>query len=153
MVHLKSVKSPCVGVCSTGIGDSVCRGCKRYMHEIVDWNAYSAEERASVIGRISNLVQQVAEPVIEIVDVEQFHQALKYQHVRFDELAGPYVWLLELLKVGASSIESLEPFACRIRPAFASRSLIELREQIDKDFFTLSQVHYERYFPQHKSKS
>jgi len=124
VVHLKSVKSPCVGVCSTGIGDSVCRGCKRYMHEIVDWNAYSAEERASVIGRISNLVQQVAEPVIEIVDVEQFHQALKYQHVRFDELAGPYVWLLE-----------------------------ELREQIDKDFFTLSQVHYERYFPQHKSKS
>lgn len=123
------------------------------MHEIVDWNAYAPEERALVIGRISTLIQQVAEPVIEIVDLDQFHQALKYQHVRFDELAGPYVWLLELLKVGASTIESLEPFACRIRPAYAGRSLIDIREQIDKDFFTLSEVHYERYFAHCKPKS
>ncbi|HMW48455.1 MAG TPA: DUF1289 domain-containing protein, partial [Cellvibrionaceae bacterium] len=23
------VRTPCIGVCSTGIGDVVCRGCKR----------------------------------------------------------------------------------------------------------------------------
>lgn len=146
MVHFKRVKSPCVGVCSTGIGDSVCRGCKRFMHEVIDWNSYSAEEQATVIGRISQLVRQVSEPIIQIKDQAALLEALRYQHVRFDELAGPYVWILELLKVGASTLKGLDDFGCEITPAYQSWSLVEIREQIDRDFFTLSQVHYERYF-------
>lgn len=143
---MNRVKSPCVGICSTGIGDSVCRGCKRYMHEIIDWNGFSETQRRAIIQRISLLVQQVAEPVIEIVDMDQLKSGLAYQHVRYDALAGPYVWLLELLKVGASRIQSLAPFGCRLRPAYQAWSLERVRDQIDKDFFTLSDVHYQRYF-------
>ncbi|MEM9624509.1 MAG: DUF1289 domain-containing protein, partial [Pseudomonadota bacterium] len=33
-------RTPCVGICSTTYGDLVCRGCKRFAHEIVQWNAY-----------------------------------------------------------------------------------------------------------------
>lgn len=116
------------------------------MHEIIDWNAYSDAERAAVIGRISSLVRQVAEPLVEIIDEAQLCEALRYHNIRFDELAGPYVWLLELLKVGATTLDNLDSFACRLKPGYASWSLLEIREQIDKDFYTLSEVHYERYF-------
>lgn len=153
MVQIKTVKSPCVGVCSTGIGDSVCRGCKRFMHEIIDWNGFSDAEQQAVIGRLSSLIRQVAEPVVEIQDVEQFRQALIYQNVRFDEAAGPYLWLLELLKVGASTIESLEAYACRVKPPYTDWPLVKIRDQIDKDFYTLSEVHYERYFSARITKS
>jgi predicted Fe-S protein YdhL (DUF1289 family) len=36
--------TPCIGVCSTGIGDVVCRGCKRYAQEVIHWNGYSEQQ-------------------------------------------------------------------------------------------------------------
>ena len=42
--------TPCVGICSTTYGDLVCRGCKRFAHEIVEWNGYDESQRA-VVGR------------------------------------------------------------------------------------------------------
>ena len=43
-----AVKTPCVGLCSTTYGDLVCRGCKRFSHEIVNWNRYGDEEKTAV---------------------------------------------------------------------------------------------------------
>ena len=47
------IKTPCVGLCSTVYGDLVCRGCKRFHHEVVNWNAYSDEEKRAVWRRIT----------------------------------------------------------------------------------------------------
>ena len=41
----KSLKTPCIGVCSTVFGDDVCRGCKRFQHEVIQWNSYSDPEK------------------------------------------------------------------------------------------------------------
>ncbi len=142
----QKTRSPCIGVCSTGIGDSVCRGCKRYSHEVIDWNGYSEAQRLAIVKRLSLLVQHVAEPMIEIHDTAQLQLGLQQHQIRFDPNAGPYLWLLELLKVGAGTLPSLERFGCRLRPAAQGRSLIELKAQIDHDFYILSTVHYERYF-------
>ncbi|MCF8976542.1 DUF1289 domain-containing protein, partial [Pseudomonas edaphica] len=30
----QAIKTPCVGLCSTVYGDLVCRGCKRFHHEV-----------------------------------------------------------------------------------------------------------------------
>lgn len=48
-------RTPCVGVCSTTYGDLVCRGCKRFAHEIVDWNSYSDSQRAEITDRLESL--------------------------------------------------------------------------------------------------
>ncbi len=48
------MKSPCVGVCSTGLGDDVCRGCGRTLEEIREWAAMSDEERAGVMRRLDD---------------------------------------------------------------------------------------------------
>lgn len=146
MEFIAKVKTPCIGVCSTGIGDTVCRGCKRYLHEVVDWNSYGEPERRRVVQRISQLLRQVAEPVIEITDQDQLLQNLKFQQLRFDENADAYVWVLELLKRGASSMQTLEGFGCHVRDSHKHLTLIEIRDLIDQDFYTLSAVHYERYF-------
>ncbi|MGV8710709.1 DUF1289 domain-containing protein, partial [Pseudomonas aeruginosa] len=53
------IKTPCVGLCSTVYGDLVCRGCKRFHHEVVNWNLYDAEEKRAVWSRLEQLLAQV----------------------------------------------------------------------------------------------
>ncbi|MGL6070809.1 DUF1289 domain-containing protein [Craterilacuibacter sp.] len=40
--------SPCVALCSTALGDNVCRGCARSYTEVACWSAYTHEEKAAV---------------------------------------------------------------------------------------------------------
>jgi len=57
----KSVKTPCIGVCSTVFGDEVCRGCKRFQHEIIQWNGYDDAAKRSVLNRLELLKVQIEE--------------------------------------------------------------------------------------------
>lgn len=44
---------PCVGHCSTALGDDVCRSCLRTFEEITRWPALSEDERRAVNQRIA----------------------------------------------------------------------------------------------------
>ena len=52
MSDLNPIRTPCIGVCSTGIGDAVCRGCKRFAHEVIDWNGYSQAQKEAIDARL-----------------------------------------------------------------------------------------------------
>jgi predicted Fe-S protein YdhL (DUF1289 family) len=47
--------SPCIGHCTTVLGDDVCRSCLRTFEEVAGWLEMSEEERKQVNQRISNL--------------------------------------------------------------------------------------------------
>lgn len=143
---VKRVKTPCIGVCSTGIGDSVCRGCKRFTHEVIHWNGYSENEKSHIIRRLDVLLSQVMSGKFSIENPALLEQSLQHQNIRYDPLASPEAWLFTLLKAGATQISDLTPYGCSVLPEWRSYSLIDIRETVDADFFTLSQVHYERYF-------
>ena len=49
--------TPCIGLCSTVYGDLVCRGCKRFSHEIIDWNRYDHQQKAAVWQRLEQLLE------------------------------------------------------------------------------------------------
>ncbi len=58
MMKPVSVKTPCIGICSTtSVGDSICRGCKRFAAEVIEWNLYSDSQKAAVLTRLSRLVE------------------------------------------------------------------------------------------------
>lgn len=44
---------PCVGHCSTALGDDVCRSCLRTFEEVTRWPEMSEEERREVNRRIA----------------------------------------------------------------------------------------------------
>ncbi len=133
-------------MCSTGIGDSVCRGCKRYCHEIIHWNAYSDGEKRAILERVDVLLSQVVKAKLTIVDEALLTQQMSLHKIRHDASAQPYSWVFELLKVGANQIEDLNEFGCSVLPEFESLSMSNLRDSIDEDFYVLSSVHYQRYF-------
>lgn len=44
--------TPCIGICSTTLGDFICRGCHRTREEIDRWNTMTQEERDVVWRRL-----------------------------------------------------------------------------------------------------
>ena len=140
------VRTPCIGVCSTGIGDSVCRGCKRFTHEVIAWNGYSAAEKRSVNARLDSLLTQLIQPRVEIYDPAKLRKQMNQQHIRHNPDQSPYAWFMDLIKAGASQITRVEDFGCRLLPPFQEGSLVELKRVLDEEFFILSSVHYDRYF-------
>ncbi len=47
--------SPCIGHCTTVLGDDVCRSCLRTFDEVTRWLEMNEEERRSVNWRIALL--------------------------------------------------------------------------------------------------
>ncbi len=47
--------SPCIGHCTTVLGDEVCRGCLRTFDEVTRWLEMSEDERCAVNRRIALL--------------------------------------------------------------------------------------------------
>jgi predicted Fe-S protein YdhL (DUF1289 family) len=139
------VKTPCIGVCSTGIGDNVCRGCKRFAHEVIDWNAYTEEQRRAIDARLQSLLRQVVEPKLLVVNEALLHQQIELQQIRYNAAHNCYSWAFDLLKAGASQIEDIRQFGCRLQPEWQGRSLKELKAAIDADFYALSCAYFDRY--------
>ncbi|MAZ88040.1 MAG: DUF1289 domain-containing protein [Cellvibrionaceae bacterium] len=142
----KRVRTPCIGVCSTGIGDQVCRGCKRYAHEVVNWNAYSNEQRFVIAQRLEGFVAQVVSNKLLITDEARLLTAVKHQQINFKQEQNPYCWVFDLLKAGASQIVDLSVYGLERHADWTHTSLIQIKDAIDADYYTLSCAHYERYF-------
>ena len=53
-MHKKPARpdTPCVAVCSTGMGDDVCQGCHRTMLEVAHWVMLSDAEKELVWQRL-----------------------------------------------------------------------------------------------------
>jgi predicted Fe-S protein YdhL (DUF1289 family) len=47
--------SPCIGHCTTVLGDEVCRSCLRTFEEVISWPTISDEERIRINQRIADL--------------------------------------------------------------------------------------------------
>ncbi len=142
----KQVRTPCVGVCSTGIGDQVCRGCKRFAHEVVNWNGYSNDQRYLIAQRLEGFLAQVVSNKMLIIDEQRLLAAIKHQQISFKQEQNPYCWLFDLLKAGASQITELSAYGVHRQAGWESQSLVEIKQAIDEDYFTLSCAHYDRYF-------
>ncbi|MCP4210694.1 MAG: DUF1289 domain-containing protein [Halieaceae bacterium] len=141
----QSVKTPCIGVCSTGIGDSVCRGCKRFCHEVIDWNSYSSAQKRVVDERLSGFLSQVVSSKLRVIDAELLKWQMDTQNVRFVAHHDEHCWVFSLLKAGAGQIENPEDYGFELDLRFRQMTLAEVRDLIDQEFFMLSEAHYERY--------
>lgn len=142
------VKTPCIGICSTtSFGDSICRGCKRFSTEVIDWNAYSGAEKRAVLQRIEKLVVQIMEPRFAIHSVDRLRRGMKAQGVPVHPDLSPYCWLHNLLKKRHGKISDLSEFGAQCRDSYAGQSMNSLWEQADAELLELCEAHQQRYFP------
>lgn len=139
------IKTPCVGLCSTVYGDLVCRGCKRFHHEVVHWNGYNEAEKRAVWLRLEQLLVQVMTAKLEVFDAQKLRLQLTQRKIRFVPHQSEYCWAYQLIARGARVISQVEAYGFVLLPEFRDWTLPELRDAIDREFFLLSEAHYQRY--------
>ena len=141
----RKVKTPCVGVCSTVFGDEVCRGCKRFQHEVIEWNGYTDFEKEIVWNRLESLKVLIMKSKIFIEDKILLKTKLDSLKISYYDKVDPYCWIFDLIKQASQSITDLSEFG--LRPLFKStQDLVELKRLIEEELFVLSEAHYHRYF-------
>lgn len=142
----RNVRTPCVGICSTGIGDSVCRGCKRFAHEVIHWNGYSEAQKRIIDQRLEQFLARIVESKLRVVNPELLKWHLEVQQIPFPPHKSPYIWAYELLRAGASQLQDLAAYGLELDAQYRGVDLRSLRQTIDTEFYILSEAHYQRYF-------
>ena len=141
----RSVKTPCIGVCSTVFGDEVCRGCKRFQNEVIDWNGYEDSQKKAVLTRLESLKTQIMESKITIVDKNLLENQLNALDIKYVIDDNPFCWVFDLLRQASQSIKSLEDFGIVLKDG-VENNLFELKKIIESELFSLSEAHFQRYF-------
>lgn len=142
-------RTPCVGTCSTTYGDLVCRGCKRFAHEIVQWNGFDQDQRQAVWQRLLALRAGAVGAVIDIVDEARLRAcARRFGLTGDDELDAANVAyeLLRRLQWREQDLTLSDLGARAIAAEAASVRLEELLTLVDREFYHRSIAHYERNY-------
>ena len=141
----RSVKTPCIGVCSTVFGDEVCRGCKRFQNEVIDWNSYQDSQKIAVLSRLESLKTQIMESKISIVNKKLLQNQLDTLDIKYVIDDNPFCWVFDLLRQASQSIDSLQDFGVVLKGG-VENNLFELKKVIESELFSLSEAHFQRYF-------
>ena len=142
-LHKLKSATPCLGICSTTFGDEVCKGCKRFSHEIVSWTKYSLEEREIVNDRLEKFKVQILKQRFEIIDKDLFETKLEEKAINFNHSLDPLTWIFDLFRAAGSQSFDIEGFGIKQLSHF---DLKTIRDEINKELLELSEAHHERYF-------
>ena len=138
--------TPCIGICSTTFGDDVCKGCKRFSHEITNWGKFSTDERAVVNSRLEQFKTTILEEKFSISDSELFESKMNEFSINFNSSLDPITWIFDLLRASSNKDLNVNDFGVEILPAFSDLSLLELRDLINQEMLQLSEAHYYKFF-------
>lgn len=135
--------TPCLGICSTTYGDNVCKGCKRFVHEVIFWNKYDIAEREIINTRLETFKLTVLKERFSVTDSNLLAARLKDKGINFNDSLDPMTWIFDLLRAAGTQELDLNKFGIICH---SSSSLPELKDQIFNEFLELSEAHYQRYF-------
>lgn len=137
--------TPCLGICSTTYGDDVCRGCKRFIHEVINWNSYSNDEKEIVNSRLEEFKMTILSHRFKVTDAELLSSKLKEHAINFNDALDPITWIFDLLRASSQDLD-LELFGLELLPDHRTLSLSTIKDEINTELFELSQAHFDRYF-------
>ncbi|MDC3102847.1 DUF1289 domain-containing protein [Gammaproteobacteria bacterium] len=139
----KRSSTPCLGICSTTFGDEVCKGCKRFAHEIVSWTKYSQEEREIVNDRLEKFKIQILQHRFAITDKNLFESMLEEKAINFNHSLDPLTWIFDLFRAAGSQTFDISNFGIKSLVQFNPKTI---RDEINNELLELSEAHHERYF-------
>ena len=87
----------------------------------------------------------VLQDKFKIIDEEKFKTALKESRIRFNQDLDPICWIFDLFRnVNVEDI-NLSDFSICLKTDFDSVQLAQLKDDINNEFYDLSEAHYQRY--------
>ena len=139
----KRSSTPCLGICSTTFGDEVCKGCKRFAHEIVSWTKYSLEEREIINDRLEKFKIKILQDRFKIIDSNLLAARLEEKAINFNHSLDPLTWIFDLLRAAGSQEFDLSNYGIESLDHFDPKTI---KDDINNELLQLSEAHHERYF-------
>ena len=139
----KRSATPCLGICSTTFGDEVCKGCKRFSHEVVSWTKYSLEEREIVNNRLEKFKIKILKNRFEIIDKKLLSKQLEDKAISFNHSLDPLTWIFDLFRAAGSQSFDLNNYGIKSLNEFNPRTI---KDEINNELLELSEAHHDRYF-------
>lgn len=147
-------RTPCIGVCSTTYGDLVCRGCKRFAHEVVGWNRFAEAQRDVVWARLHRLLVESVRAYVTVVDEQRLRSVAPERVPDADEMPIEVV-AFRTMRVRPLPMATLG-LAARERGGLApgtekpgdgsAEATRETVRWIDAEFYARSRAYYEASF-------
>ena len=119
----KRSSTPCLGICSTTFGDEVCKGCKRFSHEIVSWTKYSLEEREIINDRLEKFKIQILQDRFKIIDVNLLVARLEEKAINFNHSLDPLTWIYDLFRAAGSQSFDLKSYGIKSLSQFDAKTI------------------------------
>jgi len=142
-MHKKRSSTPCLGICSTTFGDEVCKGCKRFAHEIVSWTKYSLEEREIINERIEKFKILILSDRFRVIDAELLAVKLEEKAINFNHSLDPITWIFDLFRAAGSQSFDLGNYGIKSLKQFDPKTI---KDEINDELLELSEAHHGRYF-------
>jgi|TARA_B100000900_G_scaffold402935_1_gene409368 predicted Fe-S protein YdhL (DUF1289 family) len=142
-LHKKRSSTPCLGICSTTFGDDVCKGCKRFAHEIVSWTKYSLEEREIINDRLEKFKIKILQDRFKIIDANLLAARLEEKAINFNQSLDPLTWIFDLFRAAGSQEFDLRNYGIENLSHFNPKTI---KDDINNELLQLSEAHHERYF-------
>jgi len=121
----------------------VCRGCKRFAHEIVQWNGYDDSQQAQVWRRLHDMRDAVVEHYLHITDPALFAAACEQARIEGETRAAAVYGLLSWLVARQGSLSGV---GLGVREGAAEDTALPVLKTIDAEMYARSMAHYERNF-------
>ena len=128
-------------MCSTTYGDLVCRGCKRFSHEIVGWNDYDPYQQERVRSRLVKLHHESVRACVGVYDQIRWQLTIESMIDAEPTEFAPLVLAVLKNVVRKPTEAGLEPLGL---PRDVSSG--DVLRSIDREFYIRSTAYYERSF-------
>ena len=128
-------------MCSTTYGDLVCRGCKRFSHEIVGWNDYDPDQQERVRSRLVKLHHESVRACVGVYDQIRWQLTIESMIDAEPTEFAPLVLVVLKNVVRKPTEAGLEPLGL---PRDVSSG--DVLRSIDREFYIRSTAYYERSF-------
>lgn len=137
--------TPCVGICSTTYGDLICRGCKRFSHEIVAWNIYNDNQRERIWNRLYALRDQATAVFAAVSDEQRLRDAASVTRLEFPAEVSLLTFGYEVLRRRARDLRSLDAIGLIALDEHCVEP-VAVRDAIDAEFHVRSVAYFEHSF-------
>jgi len=136
-------RTPCVGICSTTYGDLVCRGCKRFAHEIDQWNGYVSDQRMLVWERLFKLREGAFLAHADMTNAEIVLDRARAFRVADLEMLSPVNIAYEVVRRAGRTSDFA---SLGVTPHVPAESASALYDRIEQELYARSLAQYERDF-------
>ncbi len=134
----KPLTTPCVGLCSTVFGDSVCRGCMRFIHEVIDWNRYNDTQKQLVWQRLDEHLHIILPQLVRIYDPRKIIALVQSHHLAHNP-NNMWRCVYDLIRASDKRFISLEDCG------FQLKDNLQLKE-INERLYALATAYYQKDF-------